>query len=52
VDVLGDTPAGGAKLCRKLSFNFHGEWRIPNNGKFDSRLLNHADSGPRGDLGP
>ena len=52
VDVLGDRPTGGAKLCRKLAFNFHGEWRGPNNGKFDSRLLNHAAGGPRGDLGP
>jgi hypothetical protein len=51
VDVLGDAPSGGAKLCRKLAFNFHGEWRGPDSGKFDSRLLNHA-SGPRGDLEP
>ncbi len=51
VDVLGDGPAGHAKLCRKLAFNFHGEWRGPDGGKFDRRLLNHAD-GPRGDLGP
>jgi hypothetical protein len=51
VDVLGDGPAGRAKLCRKLAFTFHGEWRGPDTGKFDSRLLNHA-SGPRGDAGP
>ena len=51
VDVLGDGPSGRAKLCRKLAFTFHGEWRGPDTGKFDSRLLNHA-SGPRGDAGP
>ena len=52
VDVLGDAPSGAVKLCRKLAFNFHGEWRRPDGGKFDSRLLSHADTGPRGDLGP
>ena len=51
VDVFGDAPSGGAKLCRKLAFNFHGEWRAPTTGKFDSRLLNHP-SGPRGDASP
>ena len=29
VHVLGDTPAGAAKLCRTLDFSFHGEWRLP-----------------------
>jgi hypothetical protein len=38
VDVLGDAPSGGARLCRKLAFNFHGEWRLPDTGKYDSRL--------------
>jgi hypothetical protein len=51
MDVLGEAPSGGAKLCRKLAFNFHGEWRRPDTGSFDSRLLNHP-SGPRGDAGP
>lgn len=51
VDVLGDNPSGGARLCRKLAFTFHGEWRLPNNGKFDKRLLDHS-GGPRAGLEP
>jgi hypothetical protein len=52
VDVLGDGPGGRARLCRKLAFNFHGEWRGPDTGKFDSRILSHPTGGPRGDPGP
>jgi hypothetical protein len=52
VDVLGDGPSGRAKLCRKLAFTFHGEWRGSDGGKFDRRILNHASGGPRGDAGP
>ncbi len=52
VDVLGDGPAGRARLCRKLAFNFHGEWRVPDTGKFDRRLLSHPSNGPREDAGP
>ncbi len=47
VDVLGDAPSGGARLCRKLAFNFHGEWRAPDVGKYDSRLSSRP-RGPRG----
>ena len=47
VDVLGDTPAGGAHLCRKLAFNFHGEWRVPDAGKYDARIAARSH-GPRG----
>jgi len=40
VFVLGDDPArGGARLCRTLAFNFHGEWRLPADGRFDARRL-------------
>ncbi len=47
VDVLGDAPSGGARLCRKLAFNFHGEWRAPNDAKFDTRITQRP-RGPRG----
>jgi len=47
VDVLGDTPNGGLRLCRKLAFNFHGEWRGPDQGKYDTRIAARS-RGPRG----
>ena len=46
VDVLGAAAAGGARLCRKLAFNFHGEWRVPNDAKFDTRITQRP-RGPR-----
>ena len=47
VFVIGDQGGGGAPhLCRTLSFSFHGEWRTPQSGKFDTQLMDHA-SGPR-----
>ena len=47
VDVLGGPAAGDVKLCRKLTFNFHGEWKLPNDRKFDARITQRA-RGPRG----
>ena len=29
VQVIGDAPAGGAKLCHTLDFNYRGEWKLP-----------------------
>ncbi len=37
VAVIGDTPAVTPRLCRNLQFTFRGEWRLPNDGKFDTR---------------
>ncbi len=39
VFVLGDSPKGsGARVCRKLDFTWHGEWRLPTTGSFDPRI--------------
>ena len=46
VDVLGDAPSGGARVCRKLAFTFHGEWRGPSQGRYDPRLSEPRPSGP------
>jgi len=29
VQVIGDTPGGGAHLCHTLDFNYRGEWKLP-----------------------
>lgn len=29
VQVIGDEPGGGAKLCHTLDFNYRGEWKLP-----------------------
>jgi hypothetical protein len=30
MSVLGDSPGGGAaRVCHRLNFTFHGEWRLP-----------------------
>lgn len=47
MDVFGAPSTGGAKLCRKLAFTFHGEWRLPNDKKFDTRIT-ARQRGPRG----
>jgi hypothetical protein len=30
VQVIGDAPGGGARLCHTLDFNYRGEWKLPN----------------------
>ena len=40
VYVLGDQASSAtAHLCRRLDFNFHGEWRLPATGGFDKSTL-------------
>jgi hypothetical protein len=29
IQVIGDAPGGGAKLCHTLDFNYRGEWKLP-----------------------
>jgi hypothetical protein len=29
VQVIGDAPGGGSKLCHTLDFNYRGEWKLP-----------------------
>ena len=29
VQVIGDAPGGGARLCHTLDFNYRGEWKLP-----------------------
>ena len=38
VDVISKAVTGPARLCRRLVFSFHGEWRLPPVGKYDDRL--------------
>ncbi len=47
MDVFGAPSTGAARLCRKLAFTFHGEWRLPNDKKFDNRITSRP-RGPRG----
>jgi hypothetical protein len=38
--VLGDDADGkSAHLCKTLDFTFHGEWKLPSNTTFDTRLV-------------
>lgn len=38
--VLGDGGAGrDAHLCKTLDYTFHGEWKLPSDAKFDTRLV-------------
>jgi hypothetical protein len=40
IQVLGDDGAGhGAHLCATLNYTFHGEWKLPNDARFDTRLV-------------
>ena len=40
IRVLGDDGAGnGAHLCTTLEYSFHGEWKLPNEAKFDTRIV-------------
>jgi hypothetical protein len=46
--VLGDDPKGGpARVCAKLSFTFHGEWRAPD----DSDIEHNQERPPQGPSG-
>jgi hypothetical protein len=29
VQVIGDDPNGGTRLCETLDFTYHGEWSVP-----------------------
>lgn len=49
IQVIGDEPgAGGARLCRSLVFNFHGEWRLPPGRSVPVRDLMVPSHGPIG----
>jgi hypothetical protein len=38
--ALGDDGAGnGAHLCTTLDYTFHGEWKLPNEARFDTRIV-------------
>jgi hypothetical protein len=40
IHVLGDDPDGkGVHLCKTLEFTFHGEWKLPSDATFDTRLI-------------
>ncbi len=40
IRVLGDDGAGnGAHLCTTLEYSFHGEWKLPNEARFDTRIV-------------
>jgi hypothetical protein len=43
IRVLGDDGAGhDAHLCATLDYTFHGEWKLPNDTRFDSRIVEHS----------
>ena len=40
IHVLGDNgSADGAHLCATLDYTFHGDWKLPNDAKFDTRII-------------